>query len=55
MRSAPCKAKITQGEFVRVVTWIDANSPYYGTYRGTRDLKDKDHPEFRPTPLVSAK
>jgi len=52
MRSAPCKAKITQGEFVRVVTWIDANAPYYGTYRGRRNLVDKDHPDFRPVPLA---
>ena len=52
MRSAPCKAKITQGEFVRVVTWIDANAPYYGTYRGKRNLQDKDHPDFRPVPLA---
>ena len=52
IRKAPCKAKITQGEFVRIVTWIDANTPYYGTYRGKRDLKDKDDPDFRLSPLV---
>ena len=48
----PCKAKITREEFVRIVTWIDANTPYYGTYRGKRDLKDKDDPEFRLLPLA---
>jgi len=52
IRNAPCKAKITRAEFVRIVTWIDANTPYYGTYRGKRDLKDKDHPDFRALPLV---
>jgi len=55
MRSKPCKAKITQGEFVRIVTWIDANAPYYGTYRGKRGLQDIDEPDFRMTPVVSAK
>ena len=52
IRKAPCKAKITRGEFVRIVTWIDANAPYYGTYRGKRSISDKDHPDFRLPPLV---
>ena len=52
IRNAPCKANITRGEFVRIVTWIDANAPYYGTYRGKRDLKDKDAPDFRLPPLA---
>jgi hypothetical protein len=52
MRTAPCKGKITQGEFVKIVTWIDANSPYYGTYRGRRGIQDKDHPDFRLPPLA---
>jgi len=53
MCSEPYKGKITQGEFVRVTTWIDANSPYYGTYDGRRGLEDKDHPDFRLPPLVA--
>jgi len=52
MRKDPCKASITRGEFVRIVTWIDANTPYYGTYRGKRNVQDKDHPDFRALPLV---
>jgi len=36
----------------RIVTWIDANAPYYGTYRGKRNLYDKDDPNFRALPLV---
>jgi len=52
IRKAPCKAKITQAEFVRIVTWIDANGPYYGTYRGKRGLKHKGSPDFRLPPLV---
>jgi hypothetical protein len=48
----PCRAKVSREEFVRIVTWIDANAPYYGTYRGKRDLKYKDDPDFRLPPLV---
>jgi hypothetical protein len=52
IRKDPCKADITREEFVRIVTWIDANVPYYGTYQGSRELKDKGKPDFRPLPLV---
>jgi len=48
----PCKANLSREEFIKIVTWIDANVPYYGTYRGKRDLKDRDHPDFRPAPLA---
>jgi len=48
----PCKANLTREEFTRIVTWIDANVPYYGTYRGKRDLQDKDAPNFRLPPLA---
>ncbi|MDP6545087.1 MAG: hypothetical protein QGH60_13955 [Phycisphaerae bacterium] len=49
----PCKSKITRTELIKIATWIDANVPYYGTYRGKRDLRDKDHPDFRLPPLVA--
>ncbi len=52
IRRTPCGANLSRGEFVRIVTWIDANVPYYGTYRGERNLQDKDHPDFRALPLV---
>ena len=48
----PCKTNLSREEFIRIATWIDANAPYYGTYRGKRDLKYKDDPDFRPPPLV---
>jgi len=50
IRRAPCKADLTREEFIRIVTWIDSNVPYYGTYRGKRSLRDKDDPEFRLPP-----
>jgi hypothetical protein len=52
IRREPCKTDLTREEFIRIVTWVDANAPYYGTYRGKRDLKDKDQPDFRPLPLA---
>ena len=52
IRKDPCKAKLTRQEFIRIVTWIDANAPYYGTHRGKKDLKCKDEPGFRPLPLA---
>jgi len=51
----PCQADLAREEFIRIVTWIDANSPYYGTYAGKRDLPDKDHPDFRALPLAGKK
>jgi len=40
--------KLSRAEFVRLVTWIDSNGQYYGSYYGRRSLKYKDHPNFRP-------
>jgi len=52
IRKTPCKANLDREEFIKIVTWIDANVPYYGTYRGKRNLQDKDHPDFRALPLA---
>jgi hypothetical protein len=46
----PCEAKLGRDEFVRLVTWIDANAPFYGIYEGKKNLKWKGDPEFRPNP-----
>lgn len=40
--------KLTPEERVRVTTWIDSNGQYYGAYYGRKNLKYKDHPNFRP-------
>ena len=37
---------------MKIVTWIDANAPYYGTYRGKMSIADKDDPDFRQSPLA---
>lgn len=52
IRREPCKSNITAEEIIKIVTWVDTNAPYYGTYRGKRDLKDKDDPDFRALPLA---
>ena len=52
-KDSPCNVNVTLEEFVRLVTWIDANAPYYGIYEGKRNLKWKGDPGFRPTPLAS--
>jgi hypothetical protein len=49
----PCKAKLTREEFIKIVTWIDSNIPYYGTRKGYKDPKYKDRPDFRITPIAA--
>jgi mono/diheme cytochrome c family protein len=50
IRKDPCKAKLTREEFIRIVTWVDADAPYFGTHRGKKNLQWKDDPDFRPLP-----
>jgi len=52
IRQAPCKANLTREEFIRIVTWIDANAPYYGTHEGKKNVRWKDDADFRPLPLA---
>jgi len=52
IRVKPCKSRLTREEFIKIVTWIDANAPYYGTHRGKKNIKWKDDPEFRPLPVA---
>jgi len=46
--------KLSQAELIRLITWADANGPYYGTYFGRRNLAHKDHPNFRPIPTLAS-
>ena len=50
IREAPCRANLSREELIRIVTWVDANAPYFGTHRGKKNLKWKDDPDFRPLP-----
>ena len=40
--------RLTPAERVRVTTWIDSNGQYHGSYYGRKNLRYKDHPNFRP-------
>jgi len=46
--------KLSKEEMVRLVTWADANAPYYGSYFGRRNLRYKDLPDFRPAPTLDS-
>ena len=52
-QDSPCNVGLTTAEFVKLVTWIDANAPYYGTYEGKRNLKWRKEPDFRPAPRAA--
>jgi hypothetical protein len=45
---------LTPEELLKISNWVDTNAQYYGSYFGRRNLKDKDHPNFRPTPTWSS-
>ncbi|HUT93029.1 MAG TPA: hypothetical protein VMY37_26430 [Thermoguttaceae bacterium] len=54
LRDGHYDAKLSREEMVRLVTWADANAPYYGSYFGRRNLIYKDHPDFRPLPTLES-
>jgi Hydrazine synthase alpha subunit middle domain len=41
-------------EWIKLVTWVDANTPYYGTYFGRRNIAYRDRPDFRPVPTLES-
>jgi len=42
------KLKLSPEELLKISNWVDTNVQYYGSYYGRRNIKDKDHPNFRP-------
>jgi len=46
--------ELSQNEWIRLVTWVDANCPYYGSYFGRRHIQYVNHPDFRPVPTLSS-
>jgi len=42
--------RLQPAELLKISNWVDTNAQYYGSYFGRRNLKDKDHPNFRPVP-----
>jgi hypothetical protein len=53
IQKAPCKADLSREEFIKIVTWVDANAPFYGTHDGKKNVKWQHEPNFRPMPLAS--
>jgi hypothetical protein len=41
---------LSSEEMIKLVTWVDSNGQYYGSYYGRRNLRYKNHPNFRPVP-----
>jgi len=54
IREGHYDVKLSQEELVRMITWSDANAPYYGSYFGRRNLTYRDHPDFRPIPTLQS-
>ena len=54
IRKGHYDVQLSQEELVRLITWSDANAPYYGSYFGRRNLTYRDHPDFRPTPTLQS-
>ncbi|MHC4842589.1 MAG: HzsA-related protein [Planctomycetota bacterium] len=45
--------KLSQEEFIRLVTWVDSNAQYHGSYYGIKNLDARDHPDFRRVPTFA--
>ena len=44
------KIKLCPEELLRISNWVDTNAQFYGSYYGRRNVKFKDHHNFRPVP-----
>lgn len=54
LREGHYDVQLPREDFIRLVTWVDANAPYYGSYFGRRHLASRDRPDFRPLPTLEA-
>lgn len=54
LRRGHYDVRLSPAEWARLVTWVDANGPYYGSYFGRRNLKYKGLPDFRPVPTLES-
>jgi hypothetical protein len=48
LRQGHHDVQLTPAENVRLLAWVDANGPYYGTYFGRRNLAYQGLADFRP-------
>jgi hypothetical protein len=49
-----CEIQLPREDFIRLVTWIDGNAPYYGSYFGRRNIAHRGDPDFRPVPTLTS-
>jgi len=54
LREGHYDVTLDREEFIKLVTWVDANAQYYGMYYGRKNVIYKDHPDFRPVPSFDA-
>ena len=54
LRSGHAGVELSRPEWVRLVTWVDSNAQYYGSYFGRRNLKYQDYADFRPVPTLAS-
>lgn len=54
LRNGHYEVQLSAAEWLRLVTWVDANAPYYGSYFGRRNLIYRDLPDFRPAPTLDS-
>jgi hypothetical protein len=54
LRAGHYGVHLPREEFIRLVTWVDANAPYYGSYFGRRNLAHRNRPDFRPVPTLES-
>jgi hypothetical protein len=54
LRAGHYGVKLPPEEFIRLVTWVDANAPYYGSYFGRRNIAYRDRADFRPVPTFES-
>jgi len=40
--------KLEPADLLKITNWVDTNVQYYGSWWGRRNIKYKDHPNFRP-------
>ena len=54
LRQGHYDVKLSRPEFVKLVTWVDSNGQYYGSYFGYRNARYKDRKDFRPRPSLQS-
>jgi hypothetical protein len=54
LRKGHKQVELSQAEFLKLTTWVDANAPFYGSYFGRRNLAAKGRPDFRPVPTLDS-